>query len=249
VTHNNGHGERSESYASLTQLGELDRQVERGSLFTQATLQRSMQRIEGAEMLLAAVVRSLTAKGVVSAEELGVSFEDDDEADDDQAPPEDAAVSAAVAAAPPSIKWPTIAVRVDDPDPATRPEVQVDCAARMHVCQAVCCRLKFPLSAAEVDGGQVKWDIGHPYIIRHEADGWCTHNDSTTRGCRIYDDRPGVCRRYSCYGDARIWADFDNMVLNQEWIDAHLSDRGRELHVSAALPSMHEPETWDPGAG
>jgi Fe-S-cluster containining protein len=246
VSHENGDSPLLDGFASLTHLAELDRQVERGSLFTQATLQRGFARIEGAEVLLAAVVRALAAKGVVSPEELGVTFEEDDV--DDAAPPMEVPAGTDPDA-PPKIKWPTIAVRVDDPDADDEPDVQVDCAARMHVCQAVCCRLKFPLSAPEVDGGLVKWDIGHPYVIRHESNGMCTHNVASTGGCEVYDHRPGVCRRYSCFGDTRIWKDFDNMVLNQDWIDEHAGANDRDLRVSAALPTMDEPETWDPGQG
>ena len=54
----------------------------------------------------------------------------------------------------------------------------------------------------------------------------------------MYENRPGVCRRYSCYRDERIWTDFDNMVLNQEWIDEHI---GHDvLRVTAVLPAMGE---------
>ena len=108
----------------------------------------------------------------------------------------------------------------------------------MHICRAVCCKLKFPLSCDEVDSGKVKWDVGHPYVIRHESTGYCTHNDTATGGCRVYEDRPAVCRRYSCAHDTRIWSDFEGMVLNQEWIDGHLS--ARDFHVSAVVPPMEE---------
>src|SRR5205085_937235 len=146
----------------------------------------------------------------------------------------------------PSISWPSVAVRVDAEDDGL-PVQMVDCEARMHVCHAVCCKLKFPLSGPEIDSGHVKWDIGHPYIIRQESDGRCTHNDAATGHCGVYDHRPRVCRRYSCVGDTRIWKDFDNMVLNQEWIDAHIGQL--DLQVSAVLPSLDEPEVWDPGVG
>jgi hypothetical protein len=32
-----------------------------------------------------------------------------------------------------------------------------------------------------------------------------------------------VCRGYSCAKDERIWKDFDNMILNEEWIEANLN--------------------------
>lgn len=99
--------------------------------------------------------------------------------------------------------WPTIMVRQDDAGDAAAgepvaPEVEVDCAARMHVCQAVCCTLPFPLSAAEVEAADVRWDLGHPDVIRRTAAGYCTHNDRGTGGCDVYDRRPAVCRGYSC---------------------------------------------------
>ena len=102
------------------------------------------------------------------------------------------------------------------------PGPPVDCAARMHVCHAVCCKLRFALSADEIEAGRVRWDLGRPYMIRHEADGFCTHNDRACGSCRVYAHRPTPCRTYSCVGDTRIWKDFERMELNTEWIAANL---------------------------
>ena len=223
-------------YASRSQLAELDRQLERGSLFTQATLQRGFQRIDDAETLLVSLVRALATKGLISEAEVGVSLsepptreaEPDADAEEDDDPRR----------SQPAINWPSVALRVDEDDPGQNPAVVVDCEARMPVCRAICCHLKFPLTAGEVDAGIVKWDIGHPYIIRHESSGACTHNDTSTGRCGVYENRPAVCRNYSCAGDTRIWKDFDAMVLNQEWIDANLNPR--DLHVAAVLPSMEQ---------
>ena len=115
----------------------------------------------------------------------------------------------------------------------------MDCAARLPVCQAVCCRLKFALSEDEIISGKVRWDIGHPYIIRHDSDGACTHLESGSGACGIYADRPRVCRRYDCSGDARIWADFEKMVLNRDWIDRQLPGGGAEAPGRA--PRMEAP--------
>lgn len=214
-------------------LEELDRQVERGSLFTQATLERAFRRIGNAEGLLSRLVEQLLVAGVVTADDLGVALEDPLD-EDDEAPDNSS-----------TIVWPSVTLRLDgDEAPADAPAVLVDCAARMPVCQAVCCRLKFPLSPEEVDGGTVKWDIGHPYIIRQGSDGYCSHHDPTAGGCTVYDDRPGVCRRYSCAGDTRIWADFDGMVLNHAWIDANL--HAGDLHVARVVPSMEVPVAMGP---
>jgi len=213
--------------ASPGDVAELDRQLERGSLFTQATLDRSFRRLNNAEALLSRVIDRLVANGLVTEDELGVTLEDADQEDVDPPDPDDPP-------APASIGWPSIALRIDageEPAPAV-----VDCDARMHICRAVCCKLKFPLSPTEVEGGIVKWDIGHPYVIRHASTGYCVHNDRATARCGVYADRPGVCSRYSCAGDSRIWSDFDAMVLNHEWLDSHLS--ANDLHVSSVVPEM-----------
>jgi len=212
--------------ASPVDVAELDRQVQRGSYFTQATLERSFSRLNNAEALLSRLIEQLVTNGLMTEDELGISLEDAvEENDHDRENPPPAAAS---------IVWPSIALRVDNGDEAG-PDV-VDCDARMHVCMAVCCRLKFPLSAAEVDAGRLKWDIGHPYVIRQASTGYCVHNDTATGHCGVYGDRPGVCRRYSCAADGRIWSDFDAMVLNQEWLDGHLS--ADDLHVSRVVPEM-----------
>jgi hypothetical protein len=100
--------------------------------------------------------------------------------------------------------------------------VLVNCQERLPICRAICCKLSFALTAKEVEAGHVKWDIGMPYHIRHEASGFCTHLQDNPRGCGVYEHRPAICRRWSCAGDERIWKDFDGMVLNDEWINAHL---------------------------
>jgi Fe-S-cluster containining protein len=240
TSNGSGHGTGiAELVASA--VAELDRQVERGSFFTQAVLQRGFSRLDQAETLLTRLVEALADRGVIDPEELGYSVTrvpagtpeapggpGDDEELPDVPPPAEPGEG--------GIAWPSVALRVDDPEASAG--LEVDCDARMHICKAVCCRLKFPLSCDEVDSGTVKWDLGHPYVIRHESSGYCTHNDTATGGCRIYEDRPGVCRRYSCAGDTRIWSDFEHMVLNQDWIDEHLG--ARDLHVSAVMPAMEE---------
>jgi hypothetical protein len=101
--------------------------------------------------------------------------------------------------------------------PGGVPITEVECAERLAICHAACCSLPFPLSAQEVEAGKVKWDLGHPYMIRHDAHGCCTHNDRATGTCTIYADRPGVCRGYDCRQDERIWKDFDAKVLNEDF--------------------------------
>lgn len=89
---------------------------------------------------------------------------------------------------------------------------QIDCAARIPLCKGRCCRLTFPLSFQDLDEGVVKWDYARPYQIRRREDGYCTHSDGETRGCRVYEQRPGICRTYDCRNDKRIWIDFDACI-------------------------------------
>jgi Fe-S-cluster containining protein len=118
------------------------------------------------------------------------------------------------------------------------------------VCKAVCCTLPFPLSADEVEAGDVRWDLGHPYVIRHSAEGYCVHNDRATGGCGVYGKRPGVCRGYSCADDTRIWADFDNMVLNEEFLSSRKRHdfTFRPATADAVAVTIRPPRRREPGA-
>jgi hypothetical protein len=120
-----------------------------------------------------------------------------------------------------------VVLRADGPE--AQASTVVNCEERIAVCKAVCCRLSFPLSAEEVQNGQFKWDLGQPYFIRHDVHGACVHHDCSSGTCTVYATRPGPCKGYSCEGDERIWKDFANMVLNQEWIDANLGPERPQL--------------------
>jgi Fe-S-cluster containining protein len=201
---------------------ELERQVERGSMFTQAVFQKSFTRLSLVEAAVREVVEVLVARGVLDGDDLPdahAALAETEPRPDREDGPQSA------------LPWPAVAIRVD-PEVEGPPE-PVDCAARMPVCQAVCCRMKFALSQDEVEKGRVKWDIGHPYVIRQDSNGYCCHNDGATRGCTVYEDRPRLCQRYSCRGDDRIWTDFDGMVLNTEWINDHLAEGDAILLVDA----------------
>jgi Fe-S-cluster containining protein len=180
-------------------LRELERQVERGNVFAHAVLSEHASRAGENEAIIRGLVELLIEREVVAPDELV------------------AAVDAVRAETPGDVD---IAIRLDDEGAVGAP---VDCAARLHVCKAVCCRLRFPLSVDEVEsGGPIKWDLGRPYFNRHGEDGYCHQSAPETHACQIYDDRPSPCRQYSCVGDERIWKDFDAMELNQEWIDERL---------------------------
>ena len=70
-----------------------------------------------------------------------------------------------------------------------------------------------------------------PYFNRTGPDGYCQQCDSETHPCGVYEQRPTPCKQYTCEGDERIWKDFDNMVINQEWIDATWGDDRNPVQV------------------
>jgi hypothetical protein len=93
---------------------------------------------------------------------------------------------------------------------------EIDCENRLHLCHAACCRLRFALTARDVEKGQIKWNLGQPYMIRQGSDGYCYHIDRDARHCGIYEDRPFVCRAYDCRKDQRIWQDFEQRIISPD---------------------------------
>ena len=205
-------------------LDRLGRQVERGSLFTHTALGRGFVRLRELESFVYGLIDALIARGVVTQDEIAdavASVRDQLDASGE-------------------IPEPGVALRVDSAEPAP-PPVVVDCKARMHICHAVCCKLHVVLSAGEVEEGKAKWDLGQPYVLRHESDALCTHNDRETGRCGIYADRPFPCRRYTCANDERIWKNFEKMELNHEWIDENLAEsRPRLRHAMLATPPLEQ---------
>lgn len=92
------------------------------------------------------------------------------------------------------------------------PGGDIDCAARLHLCHARCCAFSFELTTQDLDEGGVLWEVEEPYVIRHEADGWCSHLDRGSRGCTIYLTRPAACRGFDCRNDRRVWIDFEARI-------------------------------------
>jgi Fe-S-cluster containining protein len=91
---------------------------------------------------------------------------------------------------------------------------QIDCDARLALCHAACCRLPLALSSEDVEEGTVRWDLGRPYMIAHDDDGYCVHMDRGTHRCGVYEQRPIPCRGYDCRHDERIWVDFERRIVN-----------------------------------
>jgi Fe-S-cluster containining protein len=212
-----------ESREEPSALDRLERQVERGNLFAHTALSNNAERVNEAEAIVYGLTDLLIEKGAVTADEVfGAATR----------------VRGEMEAKGETI-GPGVALRVDEEKGDS--VVPVNCAERIHICKAVCCRLQFALSAEEVESGKVKWDLGRPYHIRQESTGYCTHNDPEKRACRIYHDRPTVCRRYSCAKDERIWKNFEEMELNEEWINENLGES--RPHLARALMFKQEEHT------
>jgi hypothetical protein len=96
-------------------------------------------------------------------------------------------------------------------------QVQIDCAGRVSLCRAACCRLDLALSRQNLEEGIVKWDLGRPYMIARDADDYCRHLDRTTHRCAVWQQRPIPCRGYDCRKDERIWLDFEKRIINPDF--------------------------------
>lgn len=97
---------------------------------------------------------------------------------------------------------------------AFQDEVTIDCANRIPLCQAACCRLDLALSKQDIEEGILKWELGKPYMIARDMEGYCRHLDRTTSRCTVWQHRPIPCRGYDCRNDERIWLDFDQGIVN-----------------------------------
>ena len=74
----------------------------------------------------------------------------------------------------------------------------------------------------------------------------CSHIDTASLKCTIYDNRPSVCKKYSCANDKRIWKDFEKMELNEEWINENIQERkmrfsGAPMFTDQKLSPYKEP--------
>ncbi len=119
-----------------------------------------------------------------------------------------------------------VAMQEDERDKYSFDEtVEIDCASRVHLCKAACCRMSFALSQQDVEEGVIKWDLARPYLIAQDADGYCRHLDRKSNCCTVRDRRPLPCRGYDCRKDERVWVDFEKRIVNpdleQLFTDSH----------------------------
>jgi len=192
----------SESTSSASQAGDsadLRRSVAEGLAFAHTRLNADMGKTLEATSFLYALIELLSERGLVAIDEL-------DERKNEVAD----RLSEQVAAS-------GNGVMLQDPEYdkyAFDGEVEIDCAARVHLCHAACCKLTFALSRQDVQEGIVRWDLGRPYLVEQREDGYCTHLECDTLRCAIHPHRPVPCRAFDCRDDKRIWLDFEQRVPN-----------------------------------
>jgi Fe-S-cluster containining protein len=94
-------------------------------------------------------------------------------------------------------------------------EAKVDCQSRLHICKAICCKIPFALSRQDVDEGIIRWDFGRPYLIAHDADGYCAHMDRENYLCFVHKHRPVPCRGFDCRENEKwhVWLDMRQIPL------------------------------------
>jgi Fe-S-cluster containining protein len=111
-------------------------------------------------------------------------------------------------------------------------EAIIDCASRVLLCKAVCCKMVFPLSQQDLAERVIHWDLGRPYVIAKGEDGYCQHLDRRDLHCTVHSARPLPCRVYDCRSDRRVWLDFERRLVNPKLADPNwphnLSDEERE---------------------
>jgi Fe-S-cluster containining protein len=199
-------------------INELELQLERSGFFTHSSLSRQAERINEIESFLYGLIDSLLEQELLDK----TKFEEYVKRVRQETLKRQEHFHAG------------IAIRVDKTNGEKL--TPVNCEERLHICNAVCCKLNYALSIEEIESGKIKWDLGQPYFIRHHSNGYCTHLDSNKKCCSIYSERPKVCQKYSCTNDERIWKDFEKMELNTEWIQENLAKHKIQLQEIFMIP-------------
>ncbi|MBC2702729.1 MAG: YkgJ family cysteine cluster protein [ANME-2 cluster archaeon] len=111
-------------------------------------------------------------------------------------------------------------------------ETDVDCESRRHICKAICCKFPFALSRQDVEEGAIRWEFGRPYLIAHDADGYCIHLDRESYRCTVWEQRPVPCRGFDCEDNEKwkVWEDFIEMIINDEMIK-QIDDSNEKIYT------------------
>lgn len=178
-----------------------------GAMLTATERSRALGRLlYGAVVNVHALVDLLLAKGVLSEEEVASGRAGTRQRVEEQ------------------FQEHTVGVKLaaDQVDKYTIPPEalpDIDCADRIPLCRAACCTMRWAMTEQDIAEGVVQWDLRDPYANRIAEDGWCVHCEPVSKGCTVYEHRPAVCRTYDCRKDERIWADFDQRLINPDLLD------------------------------
>jgi hypothetical protein len=178
---------------------DLRQEVSEGLFYTHVRLSQSTNKTLENSAFLYGLIELLNEKGIISIDELDERKK---------------VVGERLVA---KLKEKGLGVMLQDPEEdkySFQEEVKIDCENRVHLCKATCCRLRFALSKQDVHEGIIKWDLGHPYMIAHDKNDYCTHMERGTCRCTVRENRPVPCRGYDCRNDKRIWLDFENKIVN-----------------------------------
>jgi Fe-S-cluster containining protein len=189
--------------AGQTELGAIDEPLEqrlaRGLQFADMLGFTNQQDLRENRVLLQALAELLVAKGILRLHELEERkkevagyFEQRDQG-------------------------PKVHLVTTEDKYAPQMPVPVDCENRIHLCKASCCKLWFALSVQDLEERIVRWNYAQPYAIAQGKSGYCVHQEGTgAHCCGVYENRPLICRTYTCRDDKRIWLDFEGRVVNPD---------------------------------
>jgi len=179
----------------------LRKEVAEGLLYTHTRLNENSKTAVEAASFLYGLIDLLTEKGLIAVEEL------------------DERKKAIATRMVSNSRERGMGVLLQDPETdkyTTTETVDIDCENRLPLCHAACCRLPFALSKQDVYEGVVRWDLGQPYMIAQEANGYCTHLEHGSCHCTIRENRPLPCRAYDCSKGQKIWLDFEKRIINPD---------------------------------
>ena len=88
--------------------------------------------------------------------------------------------------------------RAHDADPFAE---TIDPAISCSACDAVCCRLTVVVMPEDkVPRHLIDQTMAGLNVMARGEDGWCAALDHTRMCCSIYEQRPGVCRKFAMGG-------------------------------------------------
>ena len=177
----------------------LEQRLARGLQFADMLGFTNRQDLQESRVLLHALAELLVSKGVLRLHEI-------------EQRKKEIARYFAEKDGPPKVQ---LVVTEDKYEPQAN--TPVDCENRIHLCKARCCKLWFALSVQDLEERIVRWNYAEPYSIAQGSDGYCVHQEGAgSHRCGVYENRPLICRTYSCKDDKRIWLDFEAHVINPD---------------------------------